>query len=158
MKHILLTGRVQVGKSTALRKFLEKSGLKADGVRTYWRDRDTLLIEPFEGGESMVAAVTDGEYRKAVPAAFEYGAEIIENSGKRDIIVLDELGRLERCSERFMNAVFQKLKGEKRILGVIKKESNHFLDAVREMSNVTILEVTEENRDEIPQKIEELMK
>lgn len=158
MKHILLTGRVQVGKSTALRKFLKNSGLKADGVRTYWRDRDTLLIEPFEGGESMVAAVKDGEYRKAVPEAFEYGADIIEKSGKKDVVVLDELGRLERCSERFMNAVFEKLQGEKRVLGVIKKESNHFLDKIRELPNVVIIEVTEENRDEIPQKIAELMK
>ena len=158
MKHILLTGRVQVGKSTALRKFLENSGIEADGVRTYWKDSDTLLIEPFEGGESMVAAVTDGEYRKAVPAAFEYGAEIIEKSGKKDVIVLDELGRLERCSERFMNAVFEKLRGDKRVLGVIKKESNHFLDKIREMPNLVILEVTEENRDEIPQKIAEYMK
>ena len=158
MKHILLTGRVQVGKSTALRKFLKNSGIEADGCRTYWRDRDTLLIEPFEGGESMVAAVTDGEYRKAVPEAFEYGADIIEKSGKKDVIVLDELGRLERCSERFMAAVFEKLQGEKRVLGVIKKESNHFLDKIRELPNVVIIEVTEENRDEIPQKIEELMK
>ena len=158
MKHILLTGRVQVGKSTALRKFLDKSGLKADGVKTYWRDRDALLIEPFEGGECMVAAVTDGEYRKAKKEAFDYGAEIIEKSGKKDVIVLDELGRLERCSERFMNAVFEKLQGDKRVLGVIKKESNHFLDAIRKMPNVVILEVTEENRDEIPQKIAELMK
>lgn len=158
MKHILLTGRVQVGKSTALRKFLKNSGLSCDGVRTYWKDRDTLLIEPFEGGVSMVAAVTDGEFRKAVPEAFEYGAEIIERSGNKDVIVLDEIGRLERCSERFMNAVFEKLQGEKRVLGVIKKESNHFLDKIREFPNVVILEVTEENRDEIPQKIAELMK
>ena len=158
MKHILLTGRVQVGKSTALRKFLEKSGLKADGVKTYWRDRDTLLIEPFEGGESMVAAEKDGEYRKAKKEAFDYGAEIIKRSGKRDLIVLDELGRLERCSDKFMDAVFEKLRGDKRVLGVIKKESNHCLDKVRELSNVVILEVTEDNRDKIPQKIEELMK
>ena len=158
MKHILLTGRVQVGKSTALRKFLENSGLSADGVRTYWRDRDTLLIEPFEGGESMVAAVTDGEYRKAKKEAFDYGAEIIGNSGKRDVIVLDELGRLERCSDKFMDAVFEKLRGKKRVLGVIKPESNHFLDKIREMPNLVILEVTEENRDDIPQEIAKYMK
>ena len=158
MKHILLTGRVQVGKSTALRKFIENSGIKADGVKTFWRDADTLLIEPYEGGESMVAAVTDTDHRRAIPEAFEYGADIIEKSGNGDVIVLDELGRLERCSERFMNAVFEKLRGDKRVLGVIKLESNHFLDKIREMPNLVILEVTEENRDEIPQKIAEYMK
>ncbi|MBQ8830296.1 MAG: hypothetical protein IJ017_01710 [Oscillospiraceae bacterium] len=147
-----------MGKSTALRKFLVKSGLTADGVRTYWRDADTLLIEPFEGGKSMVAAVTDTDHRKAKPEAFEYGADVIEQSGKKDVIVLDELGRLERCSERFMNAVFEKLSGEKRVLGVIKPESNHFLDKIREMPNIVIIEVTEENRDSIPAKIAELMR
>lgn len=158
MRHILLTGRVQVGKSTALRKFLQNSGLSADGVRTYWCDRNTLLIEPFGGGESMVVAVTDGQYRKAKKEAFDYGAEIIKDSGKKDVVVLDELGRLERCSDKFMAAVFEKLQGEKRVLGVIKKESNNFLDKIRALPNVVIVEVTEDNRDEIPQKIEELMK
>ena len=159
MKHLLLTGKVQVGKSTALKTFLEKNGISADGYHTVWLDKDTLAIQPYEGGERKIAAVTDENgRRKAVLDGFEYGAELVENSGTKDVTVFDELGRLERCSERFMNAVLEKLRGEKPVLGVIKRENNEFLDKIRAMPNIVILEVTEENRGEIPRKIEELMK
>jgi len=57
-----------------------------------------------------------------------------------------------------MNAVFEKLGGEKQILGVIKRENNEFLDKIRALPNVVILEVTEENRDSIPEKIAEYIK
>ena len=155
MKHVLLTGAVQVGKSTALRKFLENTGYSADGYRTYWKDKNTLYIAPFgESVEGIPAAVTADEKRQPIPEAFDNAAEFIKNCGKKQLIVFDELGRLEQCSESFMTAVLEKLQGEKPVLGVIKKEQNSFLDRIRSLSNVVILEVTEENRDLIPQEIE----
>ena len=154
MKHVLLTGAVQIGKSTALKRFLVKHGYCADGYRTYWKDKDTLYIAPFDGSEGVCAAVTEKGVRRALPEGFEYGASLIENSGKKQLIVFDELGRLEQCSDRFMNAVFEKLKGEKPVVGVIKKEKNPFLDKIRENPNVIILEVTEDNRNRIPEEIE----
>lgn len=158
MKHILLTGAVQVGKSTALRTFLKNSGYSADGYRTYWKDRKSLFIAPFGTDEAGVcAAITVENRRTAIPEAFEYGAELIKSSGQKQIIVFDELGRLEQCSESFMQAVYEKLGEDKQILGVIKAESNPFLNKIREMPNVTILEVTKENREQIPQEIERMM-
>lgn len=153
MKHVLLTGEVQVGKSTALRKFLEKYGYTGDGYRTYWKDKGTLYIAPFGKEGGMCAAVTESGIRKVVPEGFGYGASLIENSGNEQLIVFDELGRFEQCSERFMNAVLSKLNGEKPVVGVIKKENNPFLDRIRENPNVVILEVTEENRNSIPDEI-----
>lgn len=153
MKHILLTGEVQVGKSTALRKFLKKYGYTADGYRTYWKDRSTLYIAPFGREEGVCVVATEDGTRKVVAEGFEYGASLIEGSGNEQLIVFDELGRFEQCSQRFMDAVFSKLNGEKTVLGVIKKENNQFLDKIRENPNVVIVEVTESNRDEIPDEI-----
>jgi nucleoside-triphosphatase len=79
------------------------------------------------------------------------GADIIRRSGRRDIIVIDELGRMEETCELFKAAVFEKLAGSVPIVGVVKKADCAFLDAVRAHPNAEILTVTEENRDGIPE-------
>ena len=158
--HVLLTGQVQVGKTTALTRFLEKFGVTADGYRTYWRDCDILLIAPYGLPDGAIVAATTKEngQRSPVLEAFDvFGAELVENSGKKDIIVFDELGRLETGAVHFTSAVLKKFDGNIPILGVIKPEHNSFLDSIRSKPNVKVIEVTTANRDSVPDLIAEYL-
>lgn len=158
--HVLLTGRVQVGKSTALNRFIAKNNISADGYRTYWRDPDSLYIAPYGAADSgQAVAVTVNFRRVPIIDVFDsYGAGLVRSSGKKQLIVFDELGRLETRSEAFTEAVLHKFDGDIPILGVIKPEHNDFLDAVRAKPNVLIIEVTRENRDGIVGEIEKHLK
>ena len=162
---IFLTGDVQVGKTTIIRNFLSQTGLLADGFMTYWVDaadgagtKDLFLADygaaakTSEGhwiarrGEGIRLKQSDGTTK-----VFEtYGTKILERSGKRDIVIMDELGFLESDALRFQNAVMRHLSLKLPVLGVIKPFQSDFLDAVRSHPEVALKEVTKENRDTVP--------
>jgi nucleoside-triphosphatase len=78
-----------------------------------------------------------------------HGTEILRNSGKFYVIVMDELGFMESKARIFQSAVMQHISGVIPILGVIKPVKTKFLDAVRSHSNVKVCEVTKDNRDAV---------
>ncbi|BEP28883.1 hypothetical protein HLPR_12140 [Helicovermis profundi] len=85
----------------------------------------------------------------------EYGVKILKKSffSSANIIIMDELGFFERKSKKFTKEVFKILKSDKRVLGVIKKRRNEFLDGVVNLENVKVIEVTLSNRDKILDEI-----
>jgi nucleoside-triphosphatase len=160
MKHIFLTGEIQVGKSTAIRAFLAISRLTADGFLTHMVRADGngalhLARYDMERGETddvVVARFVN------ISVGFEIfsevfdteGAEFVETSGQRDLIIMDELGTMEADSPLFISVVLAKLDGTAPILGVVKKREHQFLDAVKNHRNVEVITVDEYNRDGIP--------
>jgi nucleoside-triphosphatase len=181
--HLLLTGEIQIGKSTALRRFLARTGLAADGFMTYFesaeRERDSehdsehdsghdserelkrdserdLFIAMFDSlapsAERRRAAHIAGTDVTVFGDAFDtYGADCLLRAGQRDIILMDELGRMEEIAPRFKEAVWRRLDGDIPVAGVIKLVKSPFLDAIRARPDVETITVTQENRDSIPE-------
>jgi nucleoside-triphosphatase len=159
--HIFLTGEIQVGKTTIIRNFLSQSNLAADGFITYWEPQTdanrTLYISSYSTDvqsvkRHLVTCCVEHKLSRTqnMVEAFDiHGTEILRNSGKLDIIVMDELGFMESKAKIFQNAVMQHISGVIPILGVIKPIKNTFLDAIRSHSNVKVCEVTEDNRDAV---------
>jgi len=77
------------------------------------------------------------------------GCEILNNSGKRELVIMDELGVLESKSVFFQQAVMRHISGNVPILGVIKPKRTEFLDTIRAHTHVEVREVTVENRTEV---------
>ena len=162
--HIFLTGEIQVGKTTIIRNFLSQYGLSADGFITYWEPANSE-----NGVDRMLylcAYSTDVQAveRYLVTCSFEHkllrtenivsvfdihGTEILQNSGKLDVIIMDELGFMESQAKIFQNAVMQHVSGLVPILGVIKPAQTEFLNVIRSFSNVKVCEVTVDNRETI---------
>ena len=159
--HVFLTGNIQVGKSTIIRNFITRSGLCADGFMTYREHDDdggrSLYLAPYspdlQVAERHLVARDYG--RRLIPdenmtIVFDtYAAEILNASGNRDIIVMDELGLLESKSLVFQKAVMRRLAGDIPVLGVIKPAQTEFLNAIRALPNVELREVTVNNRDKM---------
>ncbi|MEE9151820.1 MAG: nucleoside-triphosphatase, partial [Thermoplasmata archaeon] len=84
----------------------------------------------------------------------------IENANKDcDIIIIDEVGKMEVESERFVEVVKKVLEEDKPlILTLHKKSRNPLLQDIRRRDDVRILEVTPINRNLLPYKIIKLMK
>lgn len=75
-----------------------------------------------------------------------------------DIIVIDEVGKVEVESHAFIDAVkFALDAGKPMILTLHKKSRNPLLQDIRRRDDVRILEVTPTNRDLLPHKIVRLM-
>jgi len=75
-----------------------------------------------------------------------------------DIIVIDEVGKVEVESQAFIDAVkFTLDAGKPMILTLHKKSRNPLLQDIRRRDDVRILEVTPTNRNLLPHKIIRLM-
>lgn len=163
--HIFLTGPVQAGKSTAIKKYLTARGpMRLGGFVTVSDFGDTdgqlaqVLLRPAadaDGGYRVGLRLNDGGF-EAYPAVFdEHGPAMF--SGECDLILMDEVGIMERGAEQFSRAVLRTLDGSTPVLGVLKAKSSPLLDSIRSHPNVCIIEVSEANRDSIPVLIEGLM-
>jgi nucleoside-triphosphatase len=162
-KHVFLSGEIQIGKSTALRKFLEISGLAADGFLTFFDTRNTdartLFLAEYGVSENahVIARFAPGSMEIFTDAFDGFGAEVVSRSGSRRLTVMDELGNLEERAEIFKRAVLRRLDGDAPVVGVVKLRDSPFLGAVRAHPNVVVLTVTRENRDDIPRELARLL-
>ena len=78
---------------------------------------------------------------------------------KCDVIVIDEVGKVEVESQAFVDAVKDALDVDKpMIITLHKKSRNPLLQDIRRRDDVRILEVTPTNRNILPYKIAHLMK
>lgn len=170
-RHLFLTGEIQVGKSTILRRFLEAADLPLEQlggfqseVRILPDQRSSVhLVSP--GGQDELCDTncimtrqphlqkkTEGKrgFPEIYPEVFEQrGVELLQITEAHRLILMDELGFAERQAPAFRKQVLEVLDGDIPVLGVLKKWSYEFLDQVALHPAVTVIRVTEENRDQI---------
>jgi nucleoside-triphosphatase len=80
------------------------------------------------------------------------------NEDAIDIIVIDEIGKMEMMSERFCDVVIEALDSDKPIIVTLHKKSRTpLLQDIRRRDDIRILEVTPVNRNLLPYKIEKIM-
>ena len=164
MKHIFLTGEIQVGKSTIINKICTELSLAPQGFKTiaincgesgadYLYILPYNLSEPMESDKPFAKRNRNERKREGFPEVFdELGVKILRESminQDTNIMVMDELGFFENEAYAFQNEIIKCLDGTIPILGVIKPHRTEFLDRVRSHNNVEIIEVTLENRDDI---------
>lgn len=163
--NVFLTGNVQVGKSTVIKRFLEKENISPLGFTTHL-DRSTgvltIKIIGKDGDREIKAAAPIGGSRP-VPdiEAFDRAGKMLTDmdTSDCDMLIMDELGFMERDAHVFTDAVPAMLDRGIRTVGVLrKKPDGPFWDMLHERDDTVILTVDEENRDDIPDIISRYMK
>lgn len=101
-----------------------------------------------------------GKYGVDLSSLDTIGVEALNTACKEsDVIVVDEVGKMEVESEKFVHAVKDAMDTDKpMILTLHKKSRNPLLQDIRRRDDVRILEVTPINRNLLPYKIIKLMK
>jgi len=130
------------------------------------RKKTGFTVRNLLTGEQQVFASTDIESKIVVgkigvdlSKLEEVGVKAIKDAVEQcDIIVIDEVGKMEVESEAFVEAVKASLEADKpMILTLHKKSRNPLLQDIRRRDDVRILEVTPTNRNILPYKIVRLM-
>jgi nucleoside-triphosphatase len=169
-----ITGLPQAGKTQTLMKvieMLESDGLKVGGMITEPilddKRRSGFYVTDWRTKQKGILASTEIKSKFTV-GKFGIDLEVLEDIGvnalnmacvESDVIVIDEVGKIEVESEKFVNAVKAALDVEKPILLTLHKKSrNPLLQDIRRRDDVRILEVTPINRNLLPYKIMKLMK
>ena len=162
--HIFLTGDVQVGKSTIIKKTL--AALQLQGVGGF----RSISVPDLPDGAMSVYLIPAGDehpmmgdwnrvgIRKGcgrgiekIPEAFERaGVQALVDAENMPLILMDEVGRMESAAARFSERILALLDGSAPILGVVQKIADTKLtNAIRTHPNVHVLTVTKENREEL---------
>lgn len=164
-RHILVCGEVGVGKTTLLRRLLERSRrplygfvtkrLPVPGEDGLYQVR--LCPASPEGREwertSGELAGLCGQRREAYPRAFDgLGVQLLQAPAE-GLILMDELGFLENRAEAFRAAVLKALDGDVPVLAAVKTRDTPFLRQVRDHHNARLAVVTPENRDRLFQQL-----
>jgi nucleoside-triphosphatase len=169
-----ITGLPGAGKTQALIKvieMLEEEGLKVGGMITEPiiedNHRTGFVVIDWKTKKKSVLAHVD-IVSKFMVGKFGVDLSVLENVGvnalteaceEADVIVIDEVGKMEVESDKFVAAVKSALDVEKPMLLTLHKKSrNPLLQDIRRRDDVRILEVTPINRNLLPYKIMKLMK
>ena len=158
--NIILTGARQVGKSTALSRFLAQYRGSIAGFRTVFDSRDIrdrrLLLCPLPDGAAETAVTWTEGVPQADSAVFDRCVPPLL-ARDADLLVLDELGRFEGAAAAMRAAVETAFASPRSVLAVVRQDAPDWMGALKARSDVTVLTVTEENRNEIPRQLLSLL-
>lgn len=102
-------------------------------------------------------------HRENTAEKFKVQSEVFNNLGvellrqQADIFALDELGRFELAAEKFQKEVFSLFDSEKIVIGILKAESNPFLDKLRQRDDLIIYQLKEYNQQQRAEIFTELL-
>ncbi|PNR87778.1 hypothetical protein X925_08800 [Petrotoga sp. 9T1HF07.CasAA.8.2] len=172
--NIFLTGSIGIGKSTIIRKVINQLSLHVcgfsvdrEGKKNNWNAFYLVEASSFNNGDrSKKSKYNRFAFRNDYSTNWEIniqvfneiGVKLLTNIDNADIVIMDELGRFELTAYQFQQKVYEVLNSDKPVLGVIKDESNPFLDDIRNRKDVQIFRVTLENREEVYKEVLFLIK
>ena len=170
-----ITGLPGSGKTYTLKRVIEmltnddedlSIGGMIDEKITDGRREVAVKVRNILSGEEVIFANPENESRITVGnlgvdlSLFESVAiDAIRNACETcDLIIIDEVGKVEVESQAFVDVVKEALEFDKpMIITLHKKSRNPLLQDIRRRDDVRILEVTPTNRNILPYKIVKLM-
>lgn len=163
---LLLTGRPGVGKTTIVRQVVARLGGAAGGFYTEEvRERGQRIgfrLVALDGPMGTLAGVNVaspyhvGKYGVHLPDLEQIGVKAIRRALAQPhvaVVVIDEIGKMELFSPAFRQAVQEVLAGSKPLLATVMAGPQPWVDAIKARPDVTLIEVTPANRQDLPDRI-----
>ena len=163
-KSYLLTGEPGVGKTTIIKQVLshiQKSagGFYTEEIRDHGIRRGFRIITLDGASATLAHSDIRSPYRVS-----KYGIDINsmddmaipairEAIHSHDIVVIDEIGKMELFSSSFKDAVIEALESGKNVLGTIMLTPHPWADEVKRRADVEIVSVTRANRNKVVDQV-----
>ncbi len=161
MSNLMLTGPPGVGKTSLLVRALDgfppetacgfvTRELRRDGQRV------GFAVETLAGESAVLAHV----HLSSPHRIGRYGVDLATfesivlpaidpASVTAPLIVIDEIGKMECFSDRFRELVVAALDSDRAVLATIAVRGNRFIESLKAHPGVTLLHVTQQNRDHL---------
>lgn len=161
-KNYFLTGAPSSGKTTVIKKIIQALPCSANGFFTEEEriegKRIGFVMHTLDGKQGYLAH-QDIESEHHI-RRFGVSIDNIENIAvpsivpkDNQIIILDEIGKMECFSDKFIEAATKALDSPNIVIGTITLGGTEFIHKVKERDDIEIIEVTLENRDLLPKII-----
>jgi nucleoside-triphosphatase len=158
MKRVyLLTGLPGTGKTRLIKEAVSGLGDSAGGfyteeIRSSEGNRLGFRLVTLDGQRIELAHIKFksqqrvGKYGVSVQAMDSVGVPALEEALRDcDVVVVDEIGKMELFSKNFKDAVIKLLDSKKKVLGTIMFTTNPWTDAIKKRADVELLPVTGTN-------------
>lgn len=160
----LLTGKPGAGKTTLIREVVAKLSLNAGGFYTeelrVCGVRQGFKINTLNGQEAILSHVgisspyKVSKYGVDTRSLEQVGVTAIRQALKHsDLVIIDEIGKMELFSTQFRQAVLQTIGSGKKVLGTILLPSHPFADKIKKDPRVKVIELNRGNQDQVLKQI-----
>ena len=163
-KSYLLTGGPGVGKTSIIKRALDKAQgraggffteeIRAEGVRQGFR------IVTLDGQSAILAHIDIksphrvSKYGVDVEGLDRVGVAALREAIREcDVVVIDEIGKMELFSPYFKEAVLEAIDSGKRVLGTIMLTSHPWADEIKGHPSVVTITVTRANHREVLEQV-----
>lgn len=168
MTRLLITGRPGSGKTTVVRA-------AADLLRTRGRDVRGFTTEELREGARRVGFAVEslsGERRVLAhvdlpgpPRVGRYGVDLaafesialgaLSDVAPRQLVLMDELGKMELASGDFCERVKELFDSDADIVATVHRYRHPLTDALKRRPDTELIEVSQANREDLPELIAE---
>jgi len=156
----LLPGRPGVGKTSLIRELVARVKGKAGGFYTEeiraGGARLGFRLVTLDGQETTLAHTSIRSPHRVSRYGVDIGglervgvAAVQKAIAESDLIVIDEIGKMELFSDKFRQAVTQAVASGKRVLGTIMLSPHPWADAIKSHPGVRVVALTRENRGRV---------
>ncbi len=158
-KNILVTGPPGSGKST----LIERTARQIEGPLTGFYTRDIrekgarvgFSIETLDGKKGVLAHIKSeskvrlGRYKVNLKEFEDIAIPAMKPSQRDEIVIIDEIGKMECFSPAFRTALIKTLDSGNRIIGSIAQKGTPFIEKIKQRRDVLLVPISKENRDAI---------
>ena len=164
-RHVLLiTGNPGSGKTTLIRRVADAlAGRRLGGFYTeeirVGGERRGFRLATFDGQERVMAHVEFGgphrvgKYAVDVSVIDAVADSALAVRDEVDVYLVDEIGKMECMSSRFVAALRGLLDSAKPVVATIARRGGGFITEVKARKDAELWEVTRANRDGMPQEV-----
>ena len=162
----LLTGQPGTGKTTIIKQAIAElkgkvGGFYTDEIRSQGVRQGFRLVT-LDGQTAVLAHLyfhsphRVSKYGVDVDSLDKVGVAAIEQAiKKRDLVVIDEIGKMELFSAKFREAVLNILNSGKRLLGTIMLSSHPCADVIKRQPQVNLVTVTRTNHQQVLEELQD---
>lgn len=158
-KNLLITGPPRCGKSTLIEAAVSRidqpfTGFFTREIREKGR-RTGFKIVTLDGREGVLAhekikgSVRVGKYGVNLDDLDKIAVPAMIPSRPSEIVVIDEIGKMECLSSLFRETLLQTLDSQHRVFGSIALKGGPFIQGVKSRTDVQVFRVSEDNRDSL---------
>jgi nucleoside-triphosphatase len=160
---LLLTGQPGVGKTTIVRAVAAAltdkriAGFYTAEIRVRG-DRRGFRAVTFDGRIAVIAAVDlksthrVGKYGVDV-AAMDAVADSLAPAVEADVVLVDEIGKMECLSSRFVRAMRARLEAAAPVVATVAQRGGGFIAEVKDRADAELWHVTRATRDDLPARV-----
>ena len=172
--HIVLCAPKKTGKTTLIERIIQETMAPAAGppIPVYGFLTKRLAgsdgmnrIHMFPAGQVQTETVTPdarylgstcGRVRDVCTETFDtYGTALIRSARPGGLLIMDEIGHMEKDAHLFLQTVFEALDGDIPILASVRYTADpvDYLERIKHHPRVRLYMLTEENRDAVYEEV-----